>query len=329
MSIITKFIILIILFLLALTVNLTLGSVIFPFEIWQDLVTGEVVSEAYLHILSYRFDKAIVAVLSGAALSLSGLFMQAVFRNPIAGPYVLGTSAAAGLGVALLILGSAITGFSYLSGISLAFAAILGSVTGLIGIILLYKKLKSAVNLLIAGLMLGIFAGAVINILSFFTQAEALQKFVFWSMGNLGNLSKEYILVLSVISLLVFTISLFYVKPLNALLIGENYAKSMGVNVYKTNYIIIILSGILTGVVTAFAGPIAFVGLAVPHITRLYFNTHLHQILIPGVLLIGSILLLLCDTIAQLPGSDLSLPINSVTALFGAPLVTYLIINKT
>ena len=147
-------------------------------------------------------------------------------------------------------------------------------------------------------------------------------------MGNLGNQSWEHIMVMGTVNLSIIVVSLFFIKDLNGLLLGENYAKSLGINVYRTNLILIVLSGVLVGIVTAFVGPIAFIGLAVPHIARLYFKTHLHQILIPAVILIGGILLIICDTIAQVPGSSLSMPINSITALFGAPLVTYLIIKK-
>ncbi len=324
-----KFIFLIVLFIISLGLNLWLGSVIFSKQTWINIWTDYThLDPGIKHILTYRWYKAVTTIFTGAALALSGLFMQSIFRNPIAGPYVLGTSSAAGLGVAILILGSSISGFIPLSGISIAMAAIIGSVLSLLGIILLYQKLKSAVSLLLAGLMLGIFSGAIINILSYFTQADSLQKFVFWSMGNLGHQSLQHIVLMILISLTIFIISIFYIKDLNGLLIGENYAKSIGINVHRVNLSIITMSGILIGITTAFVGPIAFVGLAVPHITRLFFKTHLHQILIPGVLIIGSILMLLCDTIAQVPGSHLSLPINSITALFGAPLVLYLILKK-
>ena len=324
-----KFSILILLLFLSALINLSLGSVILPAHVWGQIWQGQSLDAGVRQILLYRMAKLITALITGASLAVSGLIMQSIFRNPIVGPYVLGTSAAGGLGVAVLILGSAIGGFSSVGSFSIALAAATGSVISLLGIILLYRKLKSPVNLLIAGLMLGIFSGALINILSYFTQADALQKFVFWSMGNLGNQSWEHILLMGSINISIIGISLFFIKDMNGLLLGENYAKSMGINVYRTNLILIILSGILVGIVTAFVGPVAFIGLAVPHIARLYFKTHLHQILIPAVILIGGILLIICDTIAQVPGSSLSMPINSITALFGAPLVTYLILKKT
>jgi len=254
--------------------------------------------------------------------------MQSIFRNPIVGPYVLGVSSGGGLGVALLILGGSFIGIQHIASISISLAAALGSILTLLLIISFYSRTKNAVNLLIIGLMIGVFSGAIISILSYFTQANRLQKYVFWSMGNLGNVSWHNILILGFIILFSLIIILFIIKPVNAMLLGEHYALSMGVDIKKTHLLVIVLSGLMVGSITAFVGPIAFVGLAVPHIARIYFKTALHQILIPAVLLIGSIIMLVCDTIAQVPGSSLSLPINSITALFGAPLVVYLIMKK-
>lgn len=324
-----KFTILFLILLFSLILNMALGSVIISLKEWGQLLIDGSIDIGLNHILTFRVMKALTAIFTGASLALSGLFMQSVFRNPIVGPYVLGTSSAAGLMVGLLILGGAIAGFSWLPDISLTLAGITGSVLSLFLIILFYEKLKSVVSLLIAGLMFGIFTGAIINILSYFTQAQALQKFAFWSMGNLGNQSWSHILLMGFVSLSIFVLSMRFIKKLNALLLGENYAKSLGVNVHNTNRIILIFAGILVGMVTAFVGPIAFIGLAVPHMARLLFKTYLHQILIPATLILGSVLMLLCDTIAQLPGSALTLPINSVTALFGAPLVVYLLLKKT
>ncbi len=322
-----RFFMLIVLLVVVFFVNIMSGSVLISLDTWIQIFKGQEPEAGLSAIVSFRLAKAITAVLTGASLALSGLFMQSIFRNPIVGPYVLGTSAAAGLGVALLILGGAIGGF-YLPDVSIATAAAMGSILSLLLIILLYRKLKSVVNLLIAGLMMGIFTGAIINILSYFTQAASLQKFVFWSMGNLGNQTWSHIIIMAFVVVTISVLSVFYIKHLNALLLGENYAKTMGVNVYRTHLIVLIMSGILVGVVTAFVGPVAFVGLAVPHIVRQLFKTHLHQILVPAVVLAGAILMLLCDTIAQVPGSALTLPINSITAIFGAPLVIFLILKK-
>jgi len=322
-----KFFLLGILFLVSVLINISLGSVIIPKKVWTDLFLNHQIPEIYQDLFNYRVLKATTAILTGAGLALSGLFMQSIFKNSIAGPYVLGTSSAAGLGVALLIMGSTFFGNHFVSGYSIAAAAIAGSLASLVLIIIFYYKLKSSVSLLITGLMIGIFAGAIINILSYFSPANALQKYVFWTMGNLGNLDATKLLIMSVLVISGILFSFFTIKELNALLLGDNYAKSMGINLNKTYIQVILITGIMIGSITAFVGPIAFIGLATPHIARSIFKTHMHQILIPAVILLGSVLLLLCDTIAQVPGSSWSLPINSITALFGAPLVIYLIKN--
>ncbi len=327
-----KFSVLFLLFLVAVVLNITLGSVILPKKILLDLLDFNLNQDSPYHqiIFDFRMPKMFAAILSGIGLGLSGLFMQSIFRNPIVGPYVLGLSSGAGLGVALLILGGSLIGINLYSGVSVVLAAALGSTLTLLLLISFYYKLKNTVGLLIVGLMIGIFSGAVINILSYFTQAQKLQKYVFWSMGNLGNLSWNNILLLTIIIIISVGIILFKIKPVNALLLGENYARTMGVNIRKTNLTVIIITGILTGSITAFVGPIAFIGLAVPHLARLIFKTQLLQYLVPAGMLIGSVLMLFCDMLAQLPGSILTLPINSLTALLGAPLLIYMIIkNKT
>jgi iron complex transport system permease protein len=320
-----KFIILITLFLSGLILNLVLGSVLIPGDIWSQLISGQKLPDAYRQLLTYRILKAATAIITGMGLATGGLLMQSIFKNPIAGPYVLGTSSAAGLGVAILILGSSISGFSYISGFSIAMAAVIGSITGLLFIIFFYQKLPSTSSLLITGLMLGIFSGAIISILSYFSKANALQKFVFWGMGNLGNQSVTAVIIMLVSVFTGIIAGIILIKPLNALLLGDEYALSMGINIRKTTLLIILLTGLIVGSITAFVGPIAFVGLASPHISRIFFKTNLHQILLPAVILTGAVIMLVCDTIAQVPGSSISLPINSITAIFGAPLVVYLI----
>jgi len=301
---------------------------VLPLSVWKSYFTSSLSASEYDMIIHYRLSKALMAVLAGSGLAVSGLVMQNIFRNPIVGPYVLGLSSGAGLGVAFLILGASVLGFNPFFQAEIVVASAIGSALTLLLIVLLYYKLKNPVNLLVAGLMTGIFAGAIVSILSYFTQAEALQTFVFWSMGNLGSHSSESLFLLLFIELTAFFIIVTYIKKLNALLLGENYAASMGVNVRHTHLVLILVTGFLVGSITAFAGPVAFVGLAVPHLSRLYFKTHLHQYLVPGSILSGAVVLLICDTIAQVPGSVLVLPINSVTALFGAPLVVYFLYKK-
>ena len=320
-----KFIILSALVILAFLLNVWLGSVWIPKSVWSDLFHLRRVDAGYAQIINFRLAKAVTAFLVGAGLATGGLLMQSLFRNPIVGPYVLGLSSGAGLGVAILILSSSALGFTFVSDFSITLAASLGSVISLLLIISFYYKVKNTTNLLIIGLMIGIFSGSVVSILSYFTQAEKLQKYVFWSMGNLGNNSWTQIVILLIINILSFIIVLSMLKQMNALLLGENYARSMGVPVKRVNFIIIVVTGVLTGTITAFVGPIAFVGLAVPHLSKRIFKTQLLPVLFPAGILIGAALMLFCDTLAQVPGAIITLPINSITVLMGAPLVVYLI----
>lgn len=330
MSRLKKFFLLFVLLFISITINVVLGSVLVPKgELINLLQFNFDNNSPYYHIIfDYRIPKTIVAILVGAGLGLSGLLMQSIFRNPIVGPYVLGLSSGAGLGVAVLILGSSMIGLSFISSFSISMAAIFGSILTLLLIMSFYVKVKNTVSLLIIGLMVGVFSGAIISILSYFTQAERLQKYVFWSMGNLGNLSWIEIGILAGISIFAITVTVYFIKPINALLLGENYALSMGVNIKQTTTSVILITGLLVGSTTAFVGPVAFVGLAVPHLARMFFKTHLMQTLLPATILIGAILMLFCDTIAQVPGSVLALPINSVTAILGAPLVIYMIFKN-
>ena len=258
--------------------------------------------------------------------------MQTLFRNPLAGPYVLGISSGASLGVAILILGSSILGGSFLifssSNIMLSIAASLGSFLVLFAVILVAKRVKNTMTILIIGLMFGSITASTISVLAYFSSAEYLQQYLFWSFGSLGNLTWDEILIFVIIYLIGIALVIPTIKPLNTLLLGENYAKSLGINFYKTRNLILIATSLLTGVITAFSGPIAFVGLATPHITKLVFNTSNHKILIPAVALFGAIIMLISDTIAQLPNSEYTLPINAITTLFGAPVVIWLLVRK-
>ena len=328
MSVKSKFLGLFFLFLFLLVLNIGLGSVIVPIDqLFKVLFHNDTQSVYYSLIWDYRLPKMLSLILTGIALGLSGLFMQSLFRNPIVGPYILGLSSGAGLFVALVVFGGSMIGWQ-LGSISLSLAAAIGSILTLFLILGFYYKVRNVVSLLIIGLMLGIFSGAIVQILSFFSSAEALQKYIFWAMGNPGSLSWKEILFFFVSVLGLTGLSIFLIKPLNALLMGENYAVSLGFSLKKNHLYIILFSGILTGIVTALVGPIAFVGLMVPHLARKVFKSQLHEILIPAVILVGASLLLFCDTIAQLPGSSLSLPLNGVTALLGAPLVIYMVYKR-
>ncbi|TRZ43655.1 FecCD family ABC transporter permease [Robertkochia solimangrovi] len=320
----------IVLFLL----NISLGSVSIPFTAVVNILTGgDGGNENWAYILMhYRLPKAFTAILAGSSLALSGLLMQTLFRNPLAGPFVLGISSGASLGVALLIMGTSLLpgiGTGIMTGsVAMAIAASLGSFVVLLCIFIMASRVRDTMALLIIGLMFGSLTAAIVSVLSYFSNMEQLQRYIFWSFGNLGDLSWSQVVIFIVIVFSGITISILCIKPLNGLLLGENYARSMGMNVKKVRYLIIIATSLLAGSVTAFAGPVAFIGLAVPHLSRQIFRTPDHRILMPAVLISGAILMLVCDTVAQLPFSAYSLPINAVTSLIGAPVVIWLLVRK-
>lgn len=332
----SKSIILLIFFaLLAFTwVNIGLGSVsISQSALFKILFTQEEVNTTWSYIIwEYRLPKAITAILVGGALGVSGMLMQTLFRNPLAGPYVLGLSSGASLGVAILILGGSLfgglLGTLIFSKWALVIFSSLGSLLVLLAILTTAIKIKDSMALLIIGLMFASLTGAVVSVLSYFSPASNLQQYIFWSFGSLGNLNWQEVGVLFTFFIIGSVVCLFCLKNLNALLLGENYAKSLGVNIKQNRFLVILSTSVLAGSVTAFAGPIAFIGLAVPHIIRQVIKTNNHFILMPSVLFGGSIIMLICDTIAQLPGSEYTLPINAITSIFGAPIVIWLLIKK-
>jgi iron complex transport system permease protein len=323
-------VVLVILFFL----NISFGSVSIPFkDIFNSVFGGNVTKDSWETIvINFRIPKAITAVLVGSGLSICGLLMQTLFRNPLAGPFVLGISSGASLGVAILILGSSVFGgfllTSSLSNWSLPIAASLGAFLVLSAVIIAANRVRNTMSILIIGLMFGSLTSAIISVLAYFSEAAQIQQYLFWSFGSLGNLSwNEIIVFISIYAIGVLgTISV--IKPLNSFLLGENYAKSLGINVKRSRNIILLITSLLTGVITAFSGPIAFVGLAVPHIARMLFSSSNHKILLPAVAIIGAIVLLICDMIAQLPTSEFTLPINAITSLFGAPVVIWLLVRK-
>jgi iron complex transport system permease protein len=315
-------------------INISLGSVSIPIKEVFNSLTGQSASKEtweYI-IINYRLPKAIAAILVGMGLSISGLLMQTLFRNPLAGPYVLGLSSGASLGVATVILGATLlppfVATLLVSSYGIVLASSLGSFTVLLAVLAVSHRLRDTMAILIVGLMFGSLTSAIVGTLTYFSTAEQLQKFTFWSLGNLGNLSWTSISLLSICVAIGLVLSLFSIKPLNSLLLGENYARSLGLNYKKSRLIIIFATSILAGSITAFAGPIAFIGLAVPHIAKLVFQTSNHTILFWSTILFGAVIMLICDSISQLPGSDFTLPINAVTSIFGAPIVIWLLIRK-
>ena len=319
---------------MVLLVSISLGSVSIPLDEIIAVLLGNDSSKSSWAtiILHFRLPKAITAMLVGSGLSVAGLLMQTLFKNPLAGPFVLGISSGASLGVAILILGAGIFG-GVLTAISLsswglAIASSIGAALVLFAVLITANKVRNTMSILIIGLMFGTVTSAIISVFTFFSNADKIQQFVFWGFGSLGNLSWNEILVFFTIYLTGIINLIGIIKPLNSLLIGENYAKSLGINIKKNRNIILLITSLLTGVITAFAGPIAFIGLAVPHITKLVFKTSDHKILLPAVAILGAIILLICDIIAQLPTSEFTLPINAVTSLIGAPVVIWLLVRK-
>ncbi len=314
--------------------NIGMGSVKIPIDEVAGVLTGQKASKPaweYI-ILNYRLPKAITALLSGMALSIGGLLMQTLFRNPLAGPDVLGLSSGASLGVAFVIMGAGFIpgalGLFLLSGYGVVLASVLGSFVVLLLVLAVSQRLRDTMAILITGIMFGSFTGAIVGVLSYFSSAEQLQKYTFWALGSLGNLPWEHVALLGTITFIGLCLAISCIKPLDGLLLGERYAASLGINLNKTRIIIILSTSLLTGVVTAFAGPIAFVGLVVPHIARLILKSGSHRILFWGTLLCGGILMLLCDMCTQFPGSGIVLPINGITSLVGAPVVVGLLLKK-
>jgi iron complex transport system permease protein len=283
-------------------------------------------------ILKFRLPKAITALTVGVALSLSGLQMQTVFRNPMAGPDVLGISSGASLGVAFVILGfSASISPDSLNGLGnwiLVTASWVGAGAVMLLIMIISSRVKDIMTILILGIMLSSGISAVVTIMQYFSNETMLKAYVIWTMGSLGNLSENQLNILLISVTAGVILSIFSSKMLNALLLGENYARSIGLNVRFARGVVFICTSILAGSVTAFCGPIGFIGIAVPHIVRIIFKTSDHKVLIPGTILMGGAVMLLSDIISQLPGSESVLPVNAVTSLIGIPVVIWVILRN-
>lgn len=318
-------IILISLLLIACFLDLILGSANISLEMFFKTLSGNGTDIQNTIIFDIRIPKTITALLAGAALSVSGLQMQTIFRNPLAGPYVLGISSGASLGVAILLLG-----FSTLmpGNWALAGAAWIGAGAILLLMLGVSMRVKDIMTVLILGIMFGSATSAVVSILQYFSNESLLKNYIIWTMGSLESVTgnKLYILIPSVLSGLI--IALFSSKMLNVLLLGENYARTMGLNIRLSRFLVFLSTSLLAGSITAFCGPIGFIGIAVPHIARFLFKTANHHVLIPGSMIIGALIMLFSDIISQLPGYQNSLPINSVTALLGIPIVIWVIIKN-
>lgn len=328
------FIILTLVAILLFFLDLIYGSVNIPInELIGALLNPDGTKKEWVLILfNFRLPKAITAVLVGAALSVSGLQMQTIFRNPLAGPYVLGISAGAGLGVAILLLGLNVFVNSILINTlgnwAMATAAWSGSALILVVIMLVSARVKDIMTILILGIMFGSAISAIVTILQYFSNAVMLKTFVLWTMGSLGGVTPSQLKVLIPAVLLGLLLTFFSMKLLNAMLLGEDYAKNIGVNIKTARFIVFISTSLLAGTITAFCGPIGFIGIAVPHICRILFQTANHKILFPATVLVGAICMLVSDIVSQLSGQQSTLPINSVTALIGVPVIIWVIIKN-
>ena len=316
--------------LLAL-LSLLLGSVAIPLaDIKAYFLGGSFTDEVNLSIIqNFRMPKVVSALLAGSALAVSGLQMQTVFRNPLAGPYVLGISSGASLGVALVLMGSSAFGLSFWgSQVGTVVAALVGSFLVLMLILAVSIRVRDIMTLLILGMMFGTAVSAVTSLLQYFGSETSLKNFVIWTMGSLGGVGRQQLWLYAALVLLGLALAWAYVRPLNVLGIGDTYARSLGFNVKQTRFLIFLSTSLLAGAATAFNGPIAFVGIAVPHLARMVFRTSNHAILVPASALAGAATLLLCDIIAQLPGSATVLPLNSVASLMGIPVVIYIVLKN-
>lgn len=308
-------------------VDVAVGSISIPFSDVVNVLLGKGSAEMRSIVLDIRLVRALTAILAGAALSVSGLQMQILFRNPLAGPYVLGVSAGASLGVALFLLGAPLLGVAIspaLQSIGTAGAAWIGSAVVLLLVVALSRRIKDIMVMLILGIMLSSGVGAVVEILQYFSNEASLKSYVVWTMGSLGDVTSGQLALLAPIVVVGLAMAVATIKPMNMLLAGERYAASMGLNISRTRTIVLTATTLLAGTVTAFCGPIGFVGIAVPHIARMVFRSADHRVLLPGTILAGVVMLLVGDIVAKY----FALPINTITALMGIPIVIYIVTRK-
>ena len=321
-----------ILFLFGL--NLITGSVQIPFADVLDILCGRFMGkESWQYIiLENRLPQTLTAILCGASLSVCGLMLQTAFRNPLAGPDVFGISSGAGLGVALVMLllgGTVSTSMFTVSGfLAILTAAFVGAIAVTALILFLSTMVRNSVLLLIVGIMVGYVSSSAVSLLNFFASEEGVKSYMVWGMGNFGGVSMSHIPLFSILCLMGIGVSFLLIKPLNVLLLGPQYAESLGISTRQLRNILLVVVGLLTAITTAFCGPISFIGLAIPHIARLLFRTENHQVLLPGTVLSGAAISLLCNFICYLPGEAGIIPLNAVTPLIGAPVIIYVIVQR-
>lgn len=322
------FLVLLVVLKVAFVADLIQGSVLISINNIIDVLLGKETNLIYNEIiLNFRLPKALTAILAGASLSVAGLLMQTLFRNPLADPYILGVSSGAGLGVAITMMSATLLpAFWINSGWGIISAAVLGAAFVLFLVILVSYRLTNSVSLLIVGIMFGTIASSIISILQNFANPDAIKLYVLWTFGSLSAVTWENMRILAPVILAGLILAFTLHKRSDGLLLGENYARGLGINIRQTRILMVISTGLLAGSITAFTGPIAFVGVAIPHLARGIFKTAQHKTLIPASVLIGAILILICDIITQIPAH--TLPINTVTALFGAPVIIWIILRR-
>lgn len=328
-----KFLFLALALMLLSVMNLSFGSVSIPFSSVLKLL-GNSDLESVLHqtiLRQVRLPELLTAITAGAGLGLSGLLLQTLFRNPLTGPSILGITSGASLGVALVLL-SGVTvwfgGSALLEGFSISLAGMLGALFVLLIIVLIARKMTSLTALLIVGLMMGYLVSAMVSVLLYYSDNESIQSYVFWGMGSFSDVKGIKLIIQTIVVVAAITCVILRSRVLNVLILGDKYAQNLGVNVKREHVIVIVISGVLAGVITAYCGPIAFLGMAIPHLVRSWFKTGNHFVLVPGVFLTGASLALLCNIIADSPWSESALPLNAITPLFGAPVVIAIIFKR-
>ena len=328
-------ILLLVAIVILMVVNLLIGSVRIPVADVCGILAGTESNEIWENIIwKSRLPQALTAIVAGAGLAVSGLQMQTVFRNPLAGPSVLGISNGSALGVAFVVLlsgrlgGVALSRLGYLGDAAMSVAAIVGALAVMMLIVWISQKVRGNVTLLIIGVMIGYLATAIIGVLKFLSPEEDVKAFVVWGLGSFSRVSGDEMVLFVVLMAILLPLSFLLVKPMNLLLLGERYAANLGLNIRKARLLVILCSGVLVAIVTAYCGPIMFIGLAVPHLARALFRTSDHRVLIPATMLCGAALALVCNLIARMPGFEGALPVNSVTALVGAPVIAAVLFRR-
>lgn len=328
-------ILLLVAIVILMVVNLLIGSVRIPVADVCGILAGTESNEIWENIIwKSRLPQALTAIVAGAGLAVSGLQMQTVFRNPLAGPSVLGISNGSALGVAFVVLlsgrlgGVALSRLGYLGDAAMSVAAIVGALAVMMLIVWISQKVRGNVTLLIIGVMIGYLATAIIGVLKFLSPEEDVKAFVVWGLGSFSRVSGDEMALFVVLMAILLPLSFLLVKPMNLLLLGERYAANLGLNIRKARLLVILCSGVLVAIVTAYCGPIMFIGLAVPHLARALFRTSDHRMLIPATMLCGAALALVCNLIARMPGFEGALPVNSVTALVGAPVIAAVLFRR-